>query len=492
MRTRIGVALFALLAVLLVAACGGGGGKEKSSNGGGGGSVPESADYTPSSSPGFVFVSTDPDGGPWKAADDLLDKFPGREQLITMIEQRLAKQKLSFEDDVKPALGAEAGVGILSLEGDTGNAVAITKPEDPAKFTALLDKLNSGDASAKKAISKQVGDWTLASDSQVALDKAAAAHDGSSLADNALFAEGVADLPSDALVKLWFNGATLTSLAGSRTGGTGTLAGFGKLVSLAAALRPESDGASFSLVAKTDRDITAVAQYSSELVNQVPSGVLAYVSFKGLDKAINAIAEVPAVKAQLGEIESQLGVSLAELAPLFGGEGAIYVRQGVPLPEITVALQQSDEAAARTTADKLFARIAPALNGQITTTTIEGVSVKQIKGEQFSLYYAVFDGKLVISDATTSISGLKDSGDKLADDSVFKNARDAAGMPDSTAGFLYVNLKDTVPLIENFITSSGGNIDPDVQANLEPLNSLLFYSTVDGPKATVAGFIGIE
>jgi hypothetical protein len=491
MRTRVAIAVLALLAVLLVAACGGGGGKDKSANTGGG-SVPASADYTPTSSPGFALLASDPDGDPWKAANALLDKFPGRERLIAMIEQSLTEQKLSFEQDIKPALGAETGLGILSFQGDTGNAVAITKPADPAKFTALIDKLNSGDSTAKKAVAKQVGDWTVASDTQAALTKAAAAHDGTSLTDNATFSEGIAALPSDALVKLWFDGAALTGLAGSRTGGTGQLAGFGKLVSLAAAFTPHSDGAAFQVVSKTDRDITSVAQYSSELVNQVPSGVLAYLSFKGLDKAINAIAQVPAVKAQLAEIESQLGVSLAELAPLFGGEGAIYVRQGVPLPEITIALQQADEAAARTTADKLFTRIAPALNGQITTTTIEGVSVKQIKGEQFSLYYAVFDGKLVISDSTTAISGLKDSGDKLANDSVFKNARDAAGMPDSTAGFLYVNLKDTVPLVENFITSSGGNINPDVQANLEPLNSLLFYSTVDGPKATVAGFVGIE
>ncbi len=492
MRIRVGAVLLALLAVLLVAACGSGGGGSSKSSTSGGGSVPASADYTPSSSAGYVYLATDPSSGPWKAADELLKKFPGRAQLIALIEQSLAKQKLSYEQDIKPALGPETALGLLSLQGTNGNAVAITKPSDPAKLKALLDKL---DSSGKKAVTQQVGDWTLASDSQAALDKGAAAHSGSALTDNATFKEAMGELPGDALAKVWLDGATLTKLAKTRAAGSGgvpTVPGLGNLVSLAVALTPQSDGVSLQAISKTDKPITLVAQYSSKLVSQVPSGVLAYLSFDGLDKAINALAGTAAVKAQLGQIESQLGVSLAELAPLFAGEGALYVRQGVPLPEITLVLQQADEATARTTADKLFARLAPALNGQILTTTVAGVSVKQIKGDSFSVYYAVFDGKLVVSDSTTAFTGLKDSGDKLTDDSLFKSAKDAAGMPDSNAGFLYVNLKDTVPLIENLITSFGGKLDPSVQPNLEPLQSLLFYSTIDGPKATVAGFVGIQ
>ena len=61
-----------------------------------------------------------------------------------------------------------------------------------------------------------------------------------------------------------------------------------------------------------------------------------------------------------------------------------------------------------------------------------------------------------------------------------------------TTGFLYVNLKDTIPILENLVTSSGRKIPPAVQQNLAPLQSMLFYSTVDGPKATIAGFVGIQ
>lgn len=488
MRSRAGITLLAVLLALLVAACGGGDKKQEPAAAGGG-SVPAGADYVPSTAVGFVSFVTDSESSQWDAARELLNKFPGKEQLIARAEQALASEQVSFEADIDPALGPETDLGLLSFGEENGGAFGLTQADDQTKLEALFRKLSD---QGQRAFFKRVGDWTAASDTQVAADAAASAHSGSSLADNATFTEAMEDLPADAITRLWFDGAAITRQAQQATGGTQSLPGFGKLVSLALALRPQSDGVTFAGVTKTDQPVSGFKQYSSKLVSEVPAGVLAYLSFAGFDKAVNAIAGVPAVKQQLGQIEAQLGVTLAELAPLFAGEGALYVRQGIPIPEVTVVLEQSDEAAARTTADKLFAKLAPTLQGQLTTTTVGGVSVKQIKSSQFSLYYAVFDGKLVFTDATTGITGLRDTGEKLADDSAFGDARDAAGMPDETAGFFYVNLKDAIPLIENFITSFGGKVDPAVQQNLEPLKSLLFFSTLDGPKAKFSGFVGVE
>ena len=488
MRTRVGALLLCLLAVLVVAACGGGGGgggsKSASSSGG---SVPDGADFVPSSAPGFVYVATDPNGSQWKAANDLLQKFPGRAQLLAMIQQKLAKQKLNYETDIKPALGPETDLGILKLQGQLGRYLGIAKPNDEAKFLALLDKLSTGDT---KLVHRKIDDWTVVSDTQTALDASAAAHSGSSLKDNTLFTDGMNALPGDALAKAWFNGAAVTSAAKSKTG-TGTVEGFGNLLWVAASAEAQADGLTVHAIAKSDKDVP-LANYSSDLVKQVPAGVLAYLSFKGLDGVLRSLSNNPALQKQLGSIEQSLGITLADLAPLFSGEGALYVRQGIPLPEITLALEVSDEAAAKSTADKLFNRLAPAIGGEITTTTVSGVQVKQIRTSSISLYYGVFDGKLVVTDATTGISGLKDTGAKLADDSLFKDAKDAAGMPDSTAGFLYVNLKDSIPLIENLVTAQGGTISPAVQQNLEPLDTALVYATVDGQQAQLTGFVGVK
>jgi Protein of unknown function (DUF3352) len=490
MRTRVGALLLCVLAVLVLAACGGGGGGggSKSAGSSGGGSVPDGADFVPSSAPGFVYLATDPNVSQWKAANDLLQKFPGRAQLLSMIEQRLAKQKLNYETDIKPALGPETDLGILKLQGQLGRILGVAKPNDEAKFLALLDKL---DTSGSKLVHRKIDGWTVVSDTQTALDASAAAHNGSSLKDNTLFTDGIGALPGDALAKVWFNGAAVTNAAKSKTGSSGTLAGFGNLMWVAASAQAQADGLSLHAIAKSDKDVP-LTNYSSDLVKQVPAGVLAYLSFKGLDGVLRSLADNPAVQKQLGSIEQSLGITLADLAPLFAGEGALYVRQGIPLPEITLALEVSDEAAARSTAEKLFTRLAPALGGEITTTTVAGVQVKQIRTSSISLYYGVFDGKLVVTDSTTGIAGLKDTGAKLADDSLFKDAKDAAGMPDSTAGFLYVNLKDTIPLVENLVTAQGGTISPTVQQNLEPLNTALFYGTVNGQQAELTGFVGVK
>jgi Protein of unknown function (DUF3352) len=488
MRFRAGSIVLALLLALLVAACGGGGGDDKDQAGVAAGSVPAGADYVPSTAVAFASLVTDSESSQWDAARELLNKFPGRERVISMVEQALAQQQLNFESDIDPALGAETDVGVFRFESGDDNAVALTQPDDQGKLEALLRKASD---TGQQAVFKRIGDWTAASNAQSALDAAEAARGGSSLADNATFTEAMGDLPSDSIARLWLDGEAITRQAQQATGGTQTLPGFGKLVSLAFAVRAQGDGLTFAGASKSDRAISQIKQYSSKLVSQVPAGVLAYLSFAGFDEAINAIAGVPAVREQLGQIQAQLGVTLDELAPLFAGEGALYVRQGIPIPEVTLVLEQTDEAAARTTAEKLFARLAPALQGQQLSTTISGVSAKQIKTDQFSLYYAVFDRKLVITAATTGISGLRETGEKLAEDGDFDAAKDAAGMPDETAGFLYVNLKDAIPLIVNAATSFGTRVDPAVQQNLEPLKSLLFYSTLDGPKAKFAGFLGV-
>jgi uncharacterized protein DUF3352 len=486
-RIRFGAVFLALIVAAIAAACGGGGDKKTPSVTGG--TTPAGADYVPSAAVGFVSIVTDSNSDQWNAGRDLLGKFPGKDRLIASVQQSLAKQQLDYAKDVEPAVGAEVDIGLLGLEGADGQVIGLTQPNDPSALEALLGKLSQD---GTKTVFKRIGDWTVASDAQSALDASATAKSGSSLVDNTSLAEAMKDLPADAIARLWFDGAALTRAAQSRTGGTGSLPGYGRLVSIAAALGVKSDGATITGVVKTDKDISAVKKYSSKLVSQVPAGVLAYLSFASLDDAINAIAAIPSVKKQLAQFEAQLGVTLAELAPLFAGEGALYVRQGVPIPEITIVLEQSNEGSARTTADKLFTRVAPALQGTITSTTVSGVSLKQIKGQNFSIYYGVFDGKLVVTDATTGIKGLRDSGQKLAEDALFTDAKDAAGMPDETAGFLYVNLKDAIPLIENLLTSFGGNIDPAVQQNLDPLKSFLLFASVDGPKATFSGFVGVE
>jgi len=51
-------------------------------------------------------------------------------------------------------------------------AVALTKPDDPAKFKALVAKLNARDSSGDRAVYREVDGWYAVSDSQASISRA--------------------------------------------------------------------------------------------------------------------------------------------------------------------------------------------------------------------------------------------------------------------------------------------------------------------------------
>jgi hypothetical protein len=107
-----------------------------------------------------------------------------------------------------------------------------------------------------------------------------------------------------------------------------------------------------------------------------------------------------------------------------------------------------------------------------------------------AILYGVVDGKLVVTDNPTAVRDLRDGGrDALSDDSTFQAARDAAGMPDETNGWLYVNLKDAVPLVEGLAGLGGQQVPAEVSANLRPLRSAIVFGASDDDVETVKVFV---
>lgn len=485
-RAALSLSILAGALALFAVACGGGG-KKSADASNGGGSVPAGADYVLSSATAFISANTDFDGAQWSALDDLSAKFPDREKALELIRAELSKRGISW-DEIKAALGPETDVGAVGEDA----GVIVTQSPDEAKTRTLAQKLAD---EGETWIVKKVGDWVAASDKQSSVDSAARAHAGSSLADSAAFKEAMGDLPADALLRLWVPGSALAAIGqsvGVAANAKPSVPGLGKLQWLAAAVQAKDAGVRLAFSVKSSAATsTAFAPYASELVDEVPSGVLAYLSFRDVGRALtDAARQYPEIVAQ---VEEQLGVTVAELAPLLGGEGALYARPGAPLPEVTIVLQVDDERAAVATADKLVPKLAEALGatGVPETSVVEGVTLKVLRGENFPVVWGAFDGKLVISNSTTSVTGLK-GGDKLKDDSLFEEARDSAEMPDETSGFLYLNLKDIVPLIRNFADAASADLPPEVLANLEPLRSFLVFATRDGATTRATGFLGLD
>ena len=186
--------------------------------------------------------------------------------------------------------------------------------------------------------------------------------------------------------------------------------------------------------------------------------------------------------------ESALGVSLKRVLELFQNENAIWVRPGAVIPEFTAILQPDDTTSGLATLDKLMRFLA----GSSGATVAGGVEKTLSYGKQFQLHYGAIGSKLVLTSAPGGIENVGSPSENLADSADFTEATGAAGMPSSNGGFLYVDLKNAIPLIEGFASLSGSSLPSSTTENLRPLRSFLSWSAGSGDARTFDAFLEIK
>jgi len=480
-RTRFAVGAVALGVLFAAVGCGG------RTSGGSGGSIPDSASIIPAGSSVYAYLNTDFGGDQWSKLDALLQKFPDRESLLTSLQADLKKHGIVW-DDVKAALGPDTAVAELSF-GDTMQALLANKANDQAKLDALIQKLEQSGTSTTTQ-KRNIDGWTVVSDSTAALDKAQAASTGTSLADSQALKDAFDALPSDALAKVFVDGRSVANAVQARGGTTaGTAATIASLGSLGASLQATDDGLALQAVSQSK---LGLEPFDSTLIDDVPSGALLYASFKDVGAQITKLQSNPQFQQMLQQLETSLGVTADELAALLSGEGALYVTSGAPLPEVTLLLTSSDPQAAVATLDKLAERAAKGLGTTVQTVSVGGFQAKRLTVRGVPIYYAAVDGKVVVTDSEAGITGLASGSPNLSDDPVYKEATSTAGVPSQTTGMLYVNVKDTVPLVDSFATLAGQSLPPRVTSNLEHVRSLVAYGTRSGDTDTFKAFLEIK
>lgn len=475
---RLRLALLLLLAPLALAACGGGGG-------GGGEPASQSgetgaASVAPSGAPLFISANTDFQSDQWQQLEALADRFPA-------LKKALADPDFQTGRD---ALGPEVALVVLRLADFSNDAfIGLTQTKDEAKLRQLLER-----DSDSPAVVEEIDGWQAFADKRDTLDRFKSARNAGTLADDPLFADAVDGLPAERLLSIYVSGKALADAITSRLekqDQAAELPDIARVDWLSAALETRDDGVALELRAKGNK-VTETPTYAPQLLDQVPAGVLALASFKGVDKALDDLLKSELVQKQLGGADEFLGETRDKVIALFANEGALYVRPGSPIPEVTLLFQVTDEQQAAATVDELVTKVAPALKAPPEEVDLGGVPAKKLALGSVNLYYAAFDGKLVVTTATTGISDLHRGGTPVADDPLFQGAVDAAGMPDETAGFLYVNFDDLLPLIQGFADLGNRPLSPQVRANLEPLRSLLLYASKDEGEGVVHAFLGVD
>jgi len=444
------------------------------------------AGVAPAGAQVFVSVDTSFDSSNWDAGRALLAKFPDGNRAVEWFLKQLGGQGVDFQQDVKPALGPETDLVGLDDSGQ-GKFVELTQPADRAKLDALLAKADP------PLVSREIDGWVAFSDSQANLDEFESMQKDGTLDGVDAYQSLSGQVASDAFVNVYVAPSALDSTPFAGIFGPDA-------PSLAVFLKPEDDGVHVEGAASPASGDLFSEPFKAELPSQVPGGVFLYAGTHDLATQLGALRNVlaeaaPGLDRDLARAEAELGVSLdSDVFPLFSAESALYVRPSLPIPEVTIVTQVDDEQAAMATLDKLAKGVTEYYSGaRLDSFDTAGVSAKRLSVNQFlSVYYGTFDGKLVITTSAQGIVDAKADTDRLADDQAFKDATSAAGMPDETTGFLYIDLSKTLPALLG-LAGAGGMHPPDwVRPNLEPLHSLVVYGTKDGDVAKFVGVLSIQ
>jgi len=488
---RLRLLLPVVLLAFLAAGCGGG----SSNTSAGGSSIPAGAGIVRGGLVGFVAIDSDTGSDQWQQLDKLAQKFPGRDRAIAHIEEELTKKGLDYESDVKPALGPEVDLAIASAGTEQSTrVVGLTEPDDPAKLEALVAKLNSSDSGDDDTVYRELEDgWFAISDSQLAITSVLKGNQ-TALADDDTFKQAIGKLPGDALVKAFFDGQRLSALVSQAAASGGgsvdpSLLGLDNLEYVAVSAGAEDDG----IRIRGASGGGPAGGGETTLAAGVPGDAFALLDFLGQGTAdqLGRLKSSPQFAPVLEELE-EYGVSFDELLSLLQGEVAFYARPGGVIPELTLVLHPQDASTALATLDKLMEHLAAASGGTVESGTQDGHPVKTVNLGNFAIHYGAVERKVLLTSGMNGIADYGTSGDRLADSEDFKEAKDAAGMPDSTGAFAYIDVEDVLPLLEGLAALSGESLPSEVTENLRPLRSFLAWSEGGSGSRTYDAFLEIK
>ncbi len=480
MRSFVSAVAVAVAAVLTATGCAGAGASGSSSLGG-------PASLVPADAVAFVALETDLAPAQLRVVDGLLSRFPARDVLLARLRQGLeGRARVSWAGDVRPALGSE--LDLVALAGSPAQLVVLTRPPDQTKFDELLAKLGGG------VVLRQFGDWTAVSTSVDALG--ALEHVTAPLADAGPYQAAMSKLAGDALVRAYADGAQarrlLTSLPGQVVATPPPVrARFGAFGRTIGAYAPERFGWGAADVVAVDGGVRVEAftraappslyaiqhsrlvqlrtdAYVPLLIDEIPAGALLVADYQAVQGEFEN-ADPATLPAWLKELYARYPVLSYELDNLVGGETAIYVRAGMPLPEITFVTQPADVDRAISVLPEVLAEL-------------EGTFPPLAR---LTIRHAVIGGQLVLSTSAGGIAAFRAPGAKLRDDPAFEEATKAAGLPERTTGFVYADLKAALPLLRTLAPKAG-------LGDLAALTSLTAYGTRTGAESSYMLFLQVQ
>jgi hypothetical protein len=400
----------------------------------GGGSKPvgDAAELVPPSALAFVSVRSDLGSLP-----QVLKRFPFGATALKAVRQGL---------QLKPSTGSQLDLAIFKA-----GTVGFTQPADEKAFEAAL---------GPKKLHAQIRGWTVFTDSAPLLDLIK--HHKGKLSELPAYKDAIGRLPASAVVRAYGAPGAGASVLGARFGRSIPIGGTNWT---SAALT--SSGTELKLEVHAKGTKGPALQSSADLVSQIPAGSVLAAGLGGF--------------GPLPESLNVGGIDVKGIAEALGDQAIVYVRAGLPFPEVTIASKPKDPAKAVRNIGRLIAKLSKTKKAPLATT-VDGVTLHDVALGAVDIYYGTFNGLFVVSDSTDSIAGLRAGGDKLK----------VPGLPEKTNGFLYIDVEHALPAVRAFAKLANQKVPAQVDANLKPLKTLVIYGTRDGDVQSIFAVLQVR
>lgn len=470
--------LAALLAtVLLVAGCGGSDSGDSATPATG--TVPASAFLAPADATAFITVNTDVGSQAWADAGKLVDLVPGARKAVDQIVAD--RNGPSWAKDVRPMLGKELVVVVTK----DNKPIVLLQPADEAAFERVVR------SSDDTVVIGEVDGWRIAAQTRGAIDAYTRALGAGTIESSERFTASMTALPGNAMARAYVSGAnvmdTVRELAATANG-TQDLAFEG----MSMAIVPEKAGLFLSAAVKTPAGGNGTS-YTPELLGKVPGDAVVALSFGGTQEAIDGAIDGLRIDEISKGIEEVTGVSLDGILGLFSGEGMLYLREGTPIPEVTLVLAPKDVDGAFRDVDTMIRNLAKGMEAPVKELEQDGVTVFKVDAGTVNVQYGRVDDAVVVTTGASGIRLFRGDGDKLGDAEAFRRAADKVQLGDRTSGFLYVDVDGLVPLVEGLADTADATLPDDVRKSMEAFDSVILQAvSAEGGSTTMSGFVAMN
>ena len=438
---RIALAVVVIGAVLVVASLVEGSGEGEPRD--------RAAQLVPADALLYVHARVEPGSEQWARAGEIVRRLPALRRLRDRALESLSRERrrLNFETQVRPWIGDEAALALLR-EGRRATSLILLRVADEPLARRFLEGAGRSTRQPHRGVTLHVYadlavafvNGFMAIGTPANVRSAIDARRGRSLAEERLFRRAGDQLEvDDPIIRAYAPARGLSQVLRGQGRLLGQLRPFFDVPGLeaaAAAARAEQGGVRLDFATLAPNRTTS-PRFTPSLIDEVPSGSMAFVGAGGLNGLLDQVErlageEGTALPGLLQRLRRQLGregeqALLGAVRPLLGRESALFATPpaNVPVVTLVVADTSAEEGADVLVAlQPVISRLLEAPAGgavpAIIPRRIAGVEATTLSlSPALALTYAAFDDKLVVSTSPAGIRQLRLAGDSLSDNASF-------------------------------------------------------------------------